>query len=92
MTLISRRKSWIFILVVLFLGSVLGSMLGRVLAWLLPDNSVVEKFFLLSVQWGIKTFTLEAGLFNMTFGLTFELNIIGVLGIFFAAYILKYYL
>ncbi|MCK5737899.1 DUF4321 domain-containing protein [bacterium] len=51
-----------------------------------------EQFFLISAQWGVEPTTLNAGLFSMTLGMTFELNVIGIMGIAAAAYLLRYYL
>lgn len=87
-----HRKSLGNTIFILFLGSIVGTALGRLIAWLLPDGSVVEKFFLISFKWGFEPFKVDAGLFDFTFGLHFEINVIGILGIAFAAYLLKYYL
>jgi len=77
---------------VLFLGMIIGNTLGRIIALILPDDSIVEKFFLQSTNWGIEPTTLNAGLFTVTFGFSFELNVVGILGVAFAAYLLRYYL
>ena len=87
-----RKKSIGYVIFILFLGSIVGTTLGKLIALLLPDGTVVEKFFLVAFNWGIETFTMDAGLFKFTFGLEFQLNIIGILGIAFAAYLLRYYL
>ena len=62
------------------------------IAWMLPDGSVVEQFFLISARWGFGPVTLDAGLFSCTLGMTFELNVAGIVGIVAAAYLLRYYL
>ena len=87
-----REKSFLNVLLILFLGSVVGSFLGRIIAWLLPNGSVVEQFFLISAQWGFEPTTLNAGLFSVTLGMTFQLNVAGIMGIAAAAYLLRYYL
>lgn len=71
---------------------IIGNTLGKLLAFILPDDSVVEKFFLQSANWGVEPTTLNAGLFTITIGFSFELNVVGILGIAFAAYLLRYYL
>ncbi len=92
MTSVLHRKSLGYTIFILFSGSIIGTAVGRLIAWLLPDGSVVEKFFLVSFKWGFDPFMLDLGLFDFTFGLHFEINVIGVLGIAFAAYLLRYYL
>lgn len=89
---VSREKSLSKIFLILFLGSVVGSLLGRLLAWMLPNGSVVERFFLISAHWGFEPTTLNAGLFSFTLGMTFELNVAGIIGIAAAVYVLRYYL
>ena len=92
MTQLFRKRSIGYVILILFLGSIVGTVLGKLVALILPDGSVVEKFFLISPEWGIQPFTINAGLFKVTFGLEFELNVIGIIGIAFAGYLLKYYL
>ena len=87
-----RKKPIKFVILILFLGMIIGTSLGKLIAFLLPDNSVVEKFFIQSASWGLEPFTADAGLCTLTFGFSFELNVVGILGIAFAAYLLRYYL
>jgi len=92
MTRLFKKKSIGYIILVLFLGSIIGTTLGKIIALVLPDGSVVEKFFLEAFRWGVKTFTVDIGLFQFTLGFEFELNVVGIIGIAFAGYLLRYYL
>lgn len=85
-----RKKSLGFILIVLFFGALIGSTLGEIIALILPEG-VVKEFFLRSVSAGLKPFTLNAVMFKFTLGFTFKLNVIGILGIALAAYLLRWY-
>ena len=85
-----KNRSLGFILVVIFLGAIIGTALGELIGFLLPDG-VVEQFFLRSALFGFDPFTINLGIFTFTFGLTVKLNIIGIIGIAFTAYILKWF-
>ena len=87
-----RKKTPIYVFMIFFVGSIVGTVMGKLVAFVLPEGSVVHKFFLVSGTWGVQPFTVDIGLLNITFGFTLELNVIGILGIAFAAYLLKYYL
>jgi len=84
----SRTIGW-FIIAVL-LGALIGGVLGEVIALLLPAG-IVKDFFLRSVSFGFSPTTINLILINLTFGFTFKLNIISVIGIFLATYILRWY-
>ncbi len=86
----SRKKSLGYVILVLFLGALIGSALGEVIGLILPDG-VVKQFFLVSVSGGIEPATLNAVLFSITLGFKVKLNVIGVIGIIIAAYILRWY-
>lgn len=85
-----RKKSLAFVLVILFLGAIIGSALSELLALLLPAG-VVHEFFLRSATIGFDPFTLNLGIISFTLGFKFILNVIGVVGIALAAYVLRWY-
>ncbi len=89
-----RRRSLKIIILVLFLGAVIGTVLGDLLAFLLPPG-VVRDFFLLSfdsARYGLASpITLDMRLFTITFGFTVHVNFTGLVGIGVAYYLLRYY-
>lgn len=88
----SRKKSPVYIVAMLILGSLIGTVLGKLIAIIIPEESVVHQFFLVSLDWGVQPVTLNLGIATFTIGLSLELNVISVLGIAFMAYLLRYYL
>jgi uncharacterized membrane protein len=84
-----RIKIGILILI-LFLGSLIGSAFGELIGYILPDG-VVKDFFLTSVDAGIKPTTIDLNLIKFTLGFTFKLNVMGIVGVIISAYILKWY-
>ena len=85
-----RKRSFSFYVLILFLGAIIGTALGELVGFVLP-NGVVEQFFLRSALFGFEPFTVNLGVFTFTLGFTAKLNIIGIIGVAFAAYILRWY-
>ncbi|OQX96746.1 hypothetical protein B6I21_00200 [candidate division KSB1 bacterium 4572_119] len=85
-----RKKKLGLIFVILFFGTIIGSALGSLIAYVLPEG-VVKQFFLRSVTIGFDPVTLNLGILNFTMGFNFILNVIGVVSFFFVAYFLKWY-
>jgi hypothetical protein len=86
----TRKKSLGFIVLVLVLGAFIGSALGEVIGFILPAG-VVNDFFTRAVIGGLGPTTLNLLIITFTIGFTFKLNLIGVVGIFIAAYLLRWY-
>ncbi len=84
-----RKKSLGFILIVIVLGALIGSALGEVIALLIPAG-VVHQFFLKSATAALGPTTLDIIIMTFTIGFSIKLNITGVIGIFIAAYILRW--
>jgi hypothetical protein len=85
-----RKHSITWLVLVIFVGAIMGSALGKVIALIVPKG-VVQEFFLRSISFGFSPVTFDLSLLQFTFGLSFQLNVIGVLGILLAVYILRWY-
>lgn len=85
-----RKISIRMLILFLFLGAIIGSALGKLVAFILPEG-VVKQFFIRSATIGFKPVTVNLGLINFTFGFEFILNVMGVVAIAFAAYLLRWY-
>ena len=67
----------------------MGTVLGEVLAYILPEG-VVKEFFLRSAEFGLGPATLNLVILTFTLGFSIKLNVISVLGIGIAAYFLRW--
>ncbi len=85
-----RKKPLGIIILILFLGAIIGSALGEIIALLLPAG-VVKQFFLRSASIGFNPATIDLGILEFTLGFKFILNVTGIIGIAFAAYLLRWY-
>ncbi|RMF64411.1 MAG: DUF4321 domain-containing protein [Calditrichaeota bacterium] len=85
------RKSVGQLVLVVVLGALFGSLLGQLLGLILPAG-VVKEFFLRSAEFGFSPTTVSVGFMAVTLGFNIKLNVVGILGVALAAYILRWYL
>ncbi len=93
-----NKRTLGFIFIVLFSGAVIGSVLGELIGWIMPDG-VVKKFFLTGIELdlaGLSGFdsgvmVLNLIVLTLKFGLTVSLNFIGLVGLATAYYFLRYF-
>jgi hypothetical protein len=74
----------------LITGAVIGSLLGHLVALLLPAG-VVRQFFLTGTSIGFGPTTVDLAVISFSLGLHLTINIVGVLGILLAAYYFRWY-
>jgi len=74
----------------LICGAVIGSLLGELIGLILPDG-VVRDFFLAGTDLGFSPVTVDLAVLTFTIGLTLTINVMGVLGILFAAYYFRWF-
>ena len=93
-----NKRTLGFIFIVLFSGAVIGSVLGELIGWILPDGGV-KKFFLTGIELdlaGLSGFdsgvmVLNLIVLTLKFGLSVSLNFIGLVGLATAYYFLRYF-
>ena len=64
-----RKRSLGILILFLFLGAIIGSALGKLIALILPDG-VVKQFFIRSATIGFDPVTINLGFISFTFGFT----------------------
>ena len=84
----SQRKLG-FIILVLIMGAVVGTLLGELLGIILPEG-VVKNFFIQSATFSFGPGELNTTVFTLTLGFALKLNIIGLIGILLAIYLLRW--
>ena len=85
-----RKITFRNLVLFIFLGAIIGSALGELIGLLIPEG-VVKEFFIRSATIGFDPVTINLGFISFTLGFKFILNVIGVVGIAFAAYLLRWY-
>ena len=89
------RRSIQLIVFGLCSGSLLGTLVGDFIAFLLPDGSAVKQFFLLSydLTFGSMTsdYLINLGVIVIDFGFILKFNVCSIIGFGIAYYLLKYF-
>jgi hypothetical protein len=86
-----RRRNWGILLVAVLLGALIGSALGELLGAIFPPG-VVKEFFLHAVPIGVdpdKPLRLNLAFLVLTLGGVLKVNILSILGMALAAYLMK---
>jgi membrane protein YqaA with SNARE-associated domain len=84
-----KKNPWVFVFMII-LGAIVGSALGHVLGFILPEGAV-KTVFLEALKVGIPNFTLNLAIIQLTFGFTLNINIVTVIVIVLMAYILRWF-
>jgi hypothetical protein len=88
-----QKKNLFFILIVVFIGCIMGTALSMFVSLMIPDG-VVKDFFILSKSFGFGQNAnnwLVVGPLRFKMGLFFDVSILSILGIFISWYILRYF-
>ena len=78
------------IFLILFLGALIGGILGELFGFVLPD-SVVKEFFLRKFSFGLEQpLAFDLNIITFSIRLVFRMNIVSLIGLGFGYYILRY--
>lgn len=79
-----------YLTLVLIVGLLLGSAVGEILGYFLPD-SPVKKVFVLGFTYVFPPATLNLIILSMTFGFSIKANVVSVLFVLLLAHLLKWF-
>ena len=85
-----KNRSLIMVIGVLVLGAILGSLVGEVLKMAVPDG-VVKEVFLTQVDMVVGPGVLDMIVFSVTIGFSLSLNLVAILGMVGAYYVLRFW-
>jgi uncharacterized membrane protein YeaQ/YmgE (transglycosylase-associated protein family) len=80
----------VLVIGVLIIGAMLGSLAGELIRMALPDG-VVKDVFLRSIDIMLGPAVIDLIMFSITLGFTLKFNLIGIIGLFMAYYILRFW-
>ena len=78
------------VITTIVLGAVIGTLVGKILAFILPEG-VVKQFLLLSTTLSIGPGTVNIVLMSITVGFSLTLNVISLIGIGISYYLLRWW-
>ena len=86
----SRRRSLALVALLLFLGIVVGTVLGEAIGMVLPEGKVLRDVFVNTVEYHAGPVHLDLVVFSVTFGFSLRANLMSVVGIFAVLLFLRY--
>ncbi len=86
-----RRRSLAVVALIMFLGIVVGSVLGQAIGLLLPAGKVVRDVFVNSTDFHVGPLHVDLVVFSFTFGFSLRVNLMSAVGVFIVALILRWY-
>lgn len=83
-----KKSAWV-LLAFIFIGGLLGGVLGEILRVFTPSGTI-QNIFAKSVSPGLDPpFTVDLVLVKLTLGFLLKINLLTILGIFFGIYLYK---
>ena len=87
----ARKRPIATVILILFLGIVVGTVLGEVIGILLPEGRVIRDVFVNSTDLQVGPLHLNLVVFSITFGFSLRVNLMSALGIFVMSLVLRWY-
>jgi hypothetical protein len=76
-------------------GALIGTLIGNMLSFILPDGSAVKQFFLISYDFTFGSIDgphlIDLGVIILDFGFILKFNVCSIIGFGIAYYLLKYF-
>lgn len=86
-----RRRPLAFITLILFLGIVVGTVVGEAVGLILPEGKVVRDVFVNATELHVGPLHVDLVVFSFTLGFSLRVNLMSALGIFVVFMFLRYY-
>jgi hypothetical protein len=86
-----RRRSLAVVALIMFLGIVVGSVVGQAIGLILPEGKVVRDVFVNSTDFHVGPLHVDLVVFSFTFGFSLRVNLMSAVGVFLVALILRWY-
>jgi len=88
--LASRRRSLALVALLLFLGIVVGTVLGEAIGLIMPEGKVVRDVFVNATELHVGPVHVDLVVFSFTLGFSLRVNLMSVIGIFSVLVFLRY--
>ena len=86
----SRRRSLALVALLLFLGIVVGTVLGEAIGLIMPEGKVVRDVFVNATELHVGPVHVDLVVFSFTLGFSLRVNLMSVIGIFSVLVFLRY--
>jgi len=85
------HKSLKTMILILFLGLIIGSVFGEVVGLFLEEGSIAHQLFVRSISFGPDLNRWHLVVIDLTFGFKLHVNLMSVIGVFIASQLLRWY-
>ena len=89
--IVSAKRRIGLVALVFFLGVVLGSVVGELIGYLLPEGNVIKQLFVSGPQLEVGPLYCNLIVFTFTIGFSLKVNLVSVLGIVVVAFLMRMY-
>ena len=86
-----RRRPLALVALVLFLGIVVGTVVGEAIGVILPEGKLIRDVFVNSTDFHAGPVHIDLVVFSFTFGFSLRVNLMSVVGVNLVFGILRYY-
>ncbi|NIM19557.1 MAG: DUF4321 domain-containing protein [Candidatus Latescibacteria bacterium] len=86
-----RRRPVAVVALILFLGIVVGTVLGEVIGIILPEGKIIRDVFVNSTDLYVGPLNLDLVVFSFTFGFSLKVNLMSAIGIVLVSLLLRWY-
>jgi hypothetical protein len=87
---VARRRSLALVALILFLGIVVGTVVGEAVGMILPEGKVIRDVFVNTLDMHVGPLHVDLVVFSFTLGFSLRVNLMSVLGIFVVFMFLRY--
>ena len=86
-----RRRPLAVVALILFLGIVVGTMLGEMIGILLPEGKIIRDVFVNSTDLHVGPLHLDLVVFSFTLGFSLRINLMSAIGVVLMSLLLRWY-
>ncbi len=86
-----RRRPLALVTLILFLGLILGTVVGEAVGLVLPEGKVIRDVFVNATDLHVGPLHVDLVVFSFTLGFSLRVNLMSVLGVFVVFGFLRYY-
>jgi hypothetical protein len=86
-----RRRRLAVVALVMFLGIIVGTVVGQFIGLLLPEGKVIRDVFVNSTDLHVGPLHVDLIVFSLTIGFSLHVNLMSAVGIFVVSLVLRWY-
>jgi Domain of unknown function (DUF4321) len=86
-----RRRSLAVVALLMFLGIVVGTVVGQAIGLIMPEGKLIRDVFVNSTDFHVGPLHIDLVVFSFTFGFSLRVNLMSAVGVFLVALVLRWF-